>query len=199
MLSNVLFPVPGLPTKILQHDGIYKIFFVMTLEAGRAKSDDVTTMRLILDAIKLAGVNFGIVVNKVTKNVLKIIENKSEMEKLKACINVDLPHKTDFFYFKAIDRDIEDEDNKVMVLDRNFMKFMDDMPPNIIRPENVEQVKHNEFEQIKIQMESAIEALKQDKKKNLQKRLNGIKNNLKMILREVKKTLKTNWHPLIKI
>jgi hypothetical protein len=43
--------VVGELKKALQQGGLYRLVFVLTLEAGRVKDDDVTTIHTVLDAI----------------------------------------------------------------------------------------------------------------------------------------------------
>ena len=38
---------------VLSKVGLYRLVFVLTLEAGRVKPDDATTIRLILNALKV--------------------------------------------------------------------------------------------------------------------------------------------------
>ena len=53
-------------TKALSKNGMYKLIFVVTVEAGRAREDDVSTTNLVLAAIHHK-IHYGIIVNKVTK------------------------------------------------------------------------------------------------------------------------------------
>ena len=52
-------------TKALKQDGIYQVFFVFTLESGRVRPEDVTTMKLVLESapdIK----SFSLIINKLS-------------------------------------------------------------------------------------------------------------------------------------
>ena len=51
--------------KALKQDGIYQIFFVITLEAGRVWPEDVTTMKLVLESASDIE-HFNLVINKLS-------------------------------------------------------------------------------------------------------------------------------------
>lgn len=69
-------------SKALKKGGKTKILFFITLESGRSKNDDVTTMNLILQAAPEIGNNYGIIVNKIKAKQakgLKSAENWSQL------------------------------------------------------------------------------------------------------------------------
>lgn len=51
--------------KAFETPGIYKLFFVIVLEAGRITSEDTDTIQVVLEALP-PDINFGVLVNKVT-------------------------------------------------------------------------------------------------------------------------------------
>lgn len=51
--------------KALKQDGIYQIFFVITLEAGRVWPEDITTMKLVLESASDIE-HFNLVINKLS-------------------------------------------------------------------------------------------------------------------------------------
>jgi len=53
----------------LKAGGAYKVFFVITNIDGRFEPQDLTIMKLVLDAIPEMKNNYGIVVNKVSKEI----------------------------------------------------------------------------------------------------------------------------------
>ena len=55
----------------LKKGGATKILFFVTLESGRAKNDDVTTMNLVLKAAPEIGNRYGIIVNKIKEKQAK--------------------------------------------------------------------------------------------------------------------------------
>jgi GTP-binding protein EngB required for normal cell division len=59
----------------LKYNNNYKIVFVMTLESGRVRPDDVTTIETVCEAIKVS-FEYGIIFNKVTKPAIEDIAKK---------------------------------------------------------------------------------------------------------------------------
>ena len=87
--SGVFLDTPGLADMSMRktaakaiYDGFrqggdYKIIFFVTETNGRVHMQDVTTMQLILEAVPYIGMNYGIVVNMVSKGILKKLDEKS--------------------------------------------------------------------------------------------------------------------------
>ncbi|EEY59833.1 uncharacterized protein PITG_12971 [Phytophthora infestans T30-4] len=57
----------------LQEDGIYKIFFVVTLQQGRGKPDDIATITEVLDSVHAPNIEFSIIVNQSGKRVHELM------------------------------------------------------------------------------------------------------------------------------
>ena len=61
-------------TEALKQNGMYQIFFVVTLESGRVRSEDLTTIKIVLENAKDI-TQYSVIVNKLTKKVYdKVIE-----------------------------------------------------------------------------------------------------------------------------
>jgi len=58
-------------TQVFQAGGRIKTLFFITQQAGRVVVQDVATMRIVLDAVPDIGQNYGIVVNKMSTEVLE--------------------------------------------------------------------------------------------------------------------------------
>src|SRR5690606_17176135 len=85
--------------KMLKRDGSFKILFVATIESGRVRPEDIATIKLVLDCIKIP-INYGIVVNKVPLNTLAKINTNEGLARTKIVTSFNLGHKeTPFFYF----------------------------------------------------------------------------------------------------
>lgn len=75
--------------------GKIKLIFVSTLEAGRLRSTDLATMRIIVEAIQSVGVDpakqFSIIINKCEPEVLELLENKKNRAMLEVPLNSAAP------------------------------------------------------------------------------------------------------------
>eukprot|EP00747_Dinoflagellata_sp_TGD_P159277 gnl/TRDRNA2_/TRDRNA2_177879_c0_seq11.p1 gnl/TRDRNA2_/TRDRNA2_177879_c0~~gnl/TRDRNA2_/TRDRNA2_177879_c0_seq11.p1 ORF type:complete len:585 (-),score=91.02 gnl/TRDRNA2_/TRDRNA2_177879_c0_seq11:294-2048(-) len=57
-------------TQALKYDAHYKLFFVLTLEAGRVRPDDTETISRVLDAVPIVENKYSIVINKVSEKIV---------------------------------------------------------------------------------------------------------------------------------
>merc|ERR1712050_148484 len=64
--------------KAMSMGGRFKLFFVITLDAGRVRPVDLTTMKLVLGACSdiPAHNGYGIIINKLHKKVMKKLQTK---------------------------------------------------------------------------------------------------------------------------
>merc|ERR1719414_2449557 len=71
----------------LKQNGKYRIFFVITLEAGRVRPADVTTMNLVLEAAPEIGSKYAVIINKVSNTAInKFKEDTENMDLVKASL-----------------------------------------------------------------------------------------------------------------
>ena len=64
----------------LRMGGYYKILFFISENGGRIVHQDIATMKLVLEAAPEIGENYGIIVNKVSKRFLKMLQKESERQ-----------------------------------------------------------------------------------------------------------------------
>ena len=145
----------------LQKNGVYKIIFVMTLEAGRVRPDDITTMRLVHSACEIIGIKYSIVVNKVTTGMFNHMENEDEKKILLASLNHGLPG-TRSIYFFPLDLSAHDEKDTAVNLPDCFIDFLNTCPTVHIKPNDVSAIKENEFEILKAEFSQTLDQLKND-------------------------------------
>ena len=65
----------------LQEGGRYKVLFLVTEKNGRIKQQDIETIAKILKAAPDIGSNYGIIVNKIKKNILKLLQSEPEKKR----------------------------------------------------------------------------------------------------------------------
>lgn len=102
-----------------------KLFFVVTLEAGRVKPDDLTTMNLILNSIDIGDTTnkFVIVVNKIPHNTFeKLRSNPNNLTKIAASLT--LKHKTSRIIFVPKNEEMEDAENIVTDLNSDIARLI---------------------------------------------------------------------------
>jgi GTPase SAR1 family protein len=137
-------------------DHMILVFFI-TLESGRVRSSDLLTMKLILEGGKVTSNHFAIVINKITKTVMKEIKgNEENYNRLFVVINQALPAKTSHIYLNAFRLELEDEDNMVPEMSSELKKFIEDCPsvtistvdPNFLNTPNWKIMKEEADQQI---------------------------------------------------
>ena len=70
----------------LKAGGKYKIVFFVRLESGRPVNEDITTMKLVLEAAPEIGKNYGVILPKITKGAAKGLEDFNNWSKIYAGI-----------------------------------------------------------------------------------------------------------------
>ena len=65
----------------LQEGGKYKVLFLVTEKNGRIKQQDIETIAKILKVAPDIGSNYGIIVNKIKKNILKLLQSEPEKKR----------------------------------------------------------------------------------------------------------------------
>jgi len=151
-------------TKILKQNGQYKIFFVCTLESGRVRPDDVTTIKLVLESITVP-IEYGIIVNKITKQLQHRLQESEEGGKnIIACLNTE-HRSTLFFYFYTKNDDLEDRDNVVPVHSKKFLEFIETVPYTVLESRRVADIQVEEYERLKAMFEEKLKEFAEENTK----------------------------------
>ena len=154
-------------TEALKQEGYYKIFFVVTLQNGRVKAEDVTTMKLVLDAAPIS--DFGIIINQVPpKQYRDLTENpKGEdpppVDKVCACLTLAMRagKASPMVHLMKMDGELEGEDNIVKQLPDDFHAFVQTTPGMVIPAKSVQKVSDQDFEELQKEMETKWNDLRQ--------------------------------------
>lgn len=166
-----LFDTPGLDDvemrqkaageieKALKQEGIYRLFFVITLEAGRIKPADLTTIEMVMGAIKRDNVTFNVIVNKVTKQEKAKIEQAGVDNFLKLLNSG--RYKTESVFYIDIDRELEDGDKQFFITNPELEDFFyRDSKAIFIKKLEVEKIKIDQFEELNKAHAVELEKLK---------------------------------------
>ena len=158
----------------LNMGGPHKVLFFCQLNDGRVNMADKTTMKLVHDAAREIGSKFGIVVNKVSKKMLKRIENQPEIEKEFREILCDGIPKTTHVLFLPFMEDLEEEEDALVSLDKliGLRRFVEDVPTITLTPDLVEYIRVEEFDVVmqelqniklnNVKLETDMKALKNE-------------------------------------
>ena len=141
-------------------DGKYKVIFFVTEHRGRVSQQDVTTMKLVLDAAPEIGDKYGIIVNMVSKGVLKKLNTEEVYHDFNNSMLAGIDEKnrcvySNIIFFGRID-ELEDEDDILVPPDTfkdakgvTLAKFVKQIVPVIlIKKETVSDVNTEIFDKV---------------------------------------------------
>jgi len=102
----------------LRMGGSYKVIFFVTQVNGRVNQQDATTLRLVLEAAPDIGIEYGIIVNKISKGVLQSFMDDNVKFNFLNILFAGIPKQKQCVYsnikfFGRID-DLEDQNDKLV-------------------------------------------------------------------------------------
>lgn len=178
-------------TKALKMNGNFKIIFVVTIEAGRVRVDDVTTINIILGSVNIPNISFGVILNKIGKNAMKKIqENDEDFKNIFTSLNTG-NYKTDKIFLNPYVQELDDEDD-VLYSFGDLKEFCKELPFQMIHPEQVQTMDVDSFQKKKEEYERIVTKLKNDqnsKEKSYMETIEHLKKQQEEIEEEEKKKL----------
>ena len=159
----------------LRKGGNFKILFFVMTEAGRVVRQDVTTLKLVLDAVPEIRNQYGIVINKLPKNVLKqlMLPGKAGMflTKLFAGIPDDRRCAQSNITYLSHNSDLDAEDNMLIDLDEmtshngeSFTDFVYGQVPTVnLTVDKAGDIKTSEFDQMNDVLEELEQKMNKDR------------------------------------
>ena len=156
----------------LKKDGHYQILFFATEINGRVLQQDTTTIKLILEAAPDIGEDYGIIINMLSKGVMKKIkENRNFKEDFMNILfagiteNRRCPYNRILFLGNL--QELEDEDDVLVSSDRflnekgmTLTHFVNNVVPTVkIKKENVNELKLQDFDKITCDLETAAKEM----------------------------------------
>ncbi|CAE7035624.1 unnamed protein product [Symbiodinium natans] len=146
-------------TEALKQNGYYKIFFVITLQNGRVRSEDVTTMKLVLDASPSN--KYGVIINQLNSREYEALHDpegearKSVLTALLGTMPVD--KLSPYIHLVQHDDDLAGVDNMAKPLPDDLRDFILKTCPGIdIAEVEVADIKASEYEALTSQMEEML-------------------------------------------
>ena len=112
--------------------GSYKVIFFVTQEAGRVNQQDATTLKLVLEAAPDIGMDYGIIVNKVSPGVLEMFSEEAEKFNFLNTLFAGIPEERKCVYsnVKFFGRISELEDRKDKLFSPTELKDDSGLPLN---------------------------------------------------------------------
>jgi len=150
--------------KALMLGGAFQIFFVITLEQGRIRPDDKTTMKLVLEAAPVNS-SYSVIINKLEPEVFAQFsdENSPKIVEFTVLLNEGLPGTNSFYYCQHVPF-LSGHNNTLAQFEEDFYQFVRDAPLVQIDPTTVQDIKENEFETTKMLLTEQLNRLQQIEK-----------------------------------
>ena len=155
-------------TKALKQNGIYQIFFVVTLEAGRVRPQDLVTIKLVLENAKDIKY-YSLIVNKLTKRLYQefLKDEKAKLKELVAELNfgVETNAEPPAILLLLRDNALDDADN--VFTEMELLKdFVNNAPNMAVFPDHVNDIPGDDsFDKIATLFEKQLSQLRQDNQK----------------------------------
>jgi len=163
----------------LRLDGIYKLVFVVTEESLRVRPQDITTINLVLDVIKLENgemdVPYGIIVNKITGKRLAKLNDNEQMKSFQDSLNQ--KHSTHDFHFYLHNNALKDEDDMLHTATNELIEFLEDLDSLDIKPTQVADITTTTFDQVTTDVENWIKNLAMELKERQGRRAEAVRTN----------------------
>jgi len=143
----------------LKQDGLYYICFIITLESGRFRPADRTTISLVLDCAKQIGGKYSIVLNKLEPQIMDAYTQDPNIPKTFLFRGLPLENVTHSLFFFDKKNELFGHDNIVPNLPDEFFNFVKNAPFCRIDSNKVDPIKENEWEVKLAQNEKIISDL----------------------------------------
>ena len=164
--------------KGLKKGDYYKILFFVTEIRGKVRQEDVTTMKLILEAAPDIGMDYGVIINMISKGFLKKLKKNGEFQNEFLDILFEgIPANRRCSYDRALflgkvpeleDKDdvLADSEKTLISENMTLTHFVKSVVPTVhIKKQNVKDIKFQDFIEINRDLE-AMARKREDQKRS---------------------------------
>lgn len=141
--------------------GKFHITFVFALTSGRIQDQDVTTLKLVLDATvgQIQENQYSIIINQVPPKFHRQMQEGNRVQEFLATLMEtfrlkNIPPTTNV-HWNLKDEELEGEINKIQPLPADTLEFLSNLPEIVINSEEVKAVAHWDFDELAEQLEAA--------------------------------------------
>ena len=150
-------------THALKQDGSYRVMFVLTLEAGRIKPNDITTMNLVLDSAPEI-TNYGVVFNKIPEDELKMIPREGKqalLTQVSARTTKGESKPLPIPLFVAENKNLKSKTNATTTIP-GLEDFVLCLPPLVIHSGKVKEISTESFDEMREKLEEQLSHYKRN-------------------------------------
>ena len=156
----------------LKKDGLYQIFFVVTLEAGRLRPTDLATIKIVLENVEDI-TSYSLIINKLSKRVHSHFheDNGKEVKNVASELDFEVGMNRDppKLLLLLNNANLYDAENEFMKLD-NLDEFVDEAPCVRLNPRNVKDIPGDDksFEKAVASVTEELDQLRSDKERMIE-------------------------------
>jgi hypothetical protein len=151
----------------LKRNGRYRLVFVVTLESGRCRSADAATVKRVLESVSV-DVPFAVIINKLAPEELADLEANADLVKrvTMGILNAAGNKSTRHFLFLKLDSSLHGKNDTLPSdeMRKKIDKFLSGVPFVTVKPENVQEINTEDFEELQERMAKEIDRLEKDQK-----------------------------------
>merc|ERR1712046_135744 len=139
--------------------GVFKVLFVVTLEDGRVRWEDKTTMALVLKSAPIT--HYGVIINKIEAHTKEALVGNIEgaRDRLVQLLMSDLPVESPHLYLNMRDEKLAGKKNAVVALDEEMLQFIRNVPSIELPSERLEAIDVASYEATKDNFEGMIQRM----------------------------------------
>ena len=135
-------------TLALKQRGYFKVFFVLTLESGRLRPDDLSLIKIVLESATDI-TSYSLILNQVNKAVRKRLSSEDSIYKILMEAGITKQQLPKDVHIVDRDEEIECEDNKTLTDSSSFLRFVEKAIPVEINPDNVANIRAEDYDQLR--------------------------------------------------
>ena len=156
-------------SKALKKGGKFKLLFVVTTESGRVRSQDISMMRVVLEAAQEIENGYGIIINKVSMPMMNILSDKENMITLLTTMFTNINERNQPAPIHSLPlvetlHDLNDVVPDLGVLP-DLEKFIVELPTVNLTPEEAADINVEQYDELREKVETEMKELSEDKQR----------------------------------
>ena len=154
----------------LRRGGDYRIFFVITLEGGRIRAAQKTTMGIVLKACRdVPAFQYSVILNKVSAGSMKMYQDSNKELELRTLLFKDLNPPTSSIFFLPEKPEMADENNVMADFGARFREFVQKAPRVAVKPDKVREIDVRKMDELRAEFERTLKQMQLEAKADKEK------------------------------
>ena len=147
-------------TEALKKEGEYRVFFIVILDHGRLRTDDVSLISLVLESAPDI-TSYSLILNQVHKRVKRKLTGDVEIYQMLMTGGIAEHQLPKDFCIVDMDDDIYSADNEMLTNPGNFCNFVDNTIPVNIYARNVNDIRFESYDELRKELDEKVQEFKE--------------------------------------